>query len=164
MDFTTDKLRSMVRKWQTLIEAHVDVKTTDGFTLRMFCIAFTKKRQGQIKRTAYAQSSQVRTILLIGWLQQSVCCSALVVAAAAASHRAKLGSCDEGGDGAPWLINRQIAHADQAAVQRDPGAGVTAERKHSTAIRSLQDSTAAWSKVRSWSMSISTVAQAAQAK
>eukprot|EP00882_Tetradesmus_deserticola_P033025 GHRQ01037687.1.p1 GENE.GHRQ01037687.1~~GHRQ01037687.1.p1 ORF type:complete len:164 (-),score=83.80 GHRQ01037687.1:204-695(-) len=60
MDFTTDKLRSMVRKWQTLIEAHVDVKTSDGFTLRMFCIAFTKKRQGQIKRTAYAQSSQVR--------------------------------------------------------------------------------------------------------
>jgi small subunit ribosomal protein S3Ae len=59
MDFTTDKLRSMVRKWQTLIEAHVDVKTTDGFTLRMFCIGFTKKRQGQIKRTAYAQSSQV---------------------------------------------------------------------------------------------------------
>ena len=41
-----DKLRSMVRKWQTLIEAHVDVKTTDGFTLRMFCIGFTKKRQG----------------------------------------------------------------------------------------------------------------------
>ncbi|WIA16737.1 hypothetical protein OEZ86_008195 [Tetradesmus obliquus] len=62
MDFTTDKLRSMVRKWQTLIEAHVDVKTSDGFTLRMFCIAFTKKRQGQIKRTAYAQSSQIRTI------------------------------------------------------------------------------------------------------
>lgn len=59
MDFTTDKLRSMVRKWQTLIEAHVDVKTTDGYTLRMFCIGFTKKRQGQIKRTAYAQSSQV---------------------------------------------------------------------------------------------------------
>lgn len=62
MDYTTDKLRSMVRKWQTLIEAHVDVKTTDGFTLRMFCIGFTKKRQGQIKRTAYAQSSQIRSI------------------------------------------------------------------------------------------------------
>eukprot|EP00775_Hariotina_reticulata_P002662 gene2662-2962_t len=62
MDYTTDKLRAMVRKWQTLIEAHVDVKTTDGFTLRMFCIGFTKKRQGQIKRTAYAQSSQIRTI------------------------------------------------------------------------------------------------------
>jgi small subunit ribosomal protein S3Ae len=62
MDFTTDKLRGMVRKWQTLIEAHVDVKTTDGYTLRMFCLGFTKKRQGQVKRTAYAQSSQIRAI------------------------------------------------------------------------------------------------------
>ncbi|KAG2443863.1 hypothetical protein HXX76_002206 [Chlamydomonas incerta] len=62
MDFTTDKLRSLVRKWQTLIEAHVDVKTTDGFTLRVFCISFTKKRQGQIKRTCYAQSAQIRQI------------------------------------------------------------------------------------------------------
>jgi small subunit ribosomal protein S3Ae len=62
MDLTTDKLRSLVRKWQTLIEAHVDVKTTDGYSLRMFCIGFTKKRQGQIKRTAYAQSSQVTLI------------------------------------------------------------------------------------------------------
>lgn len=62
MDFTTDKLRSLVRKWQTLIEAHVDVKTTDGYMLRMFAIGFTKKRQGQIKRTAYAQTSQIRAI------------------------------------------------------------------------------------------------------
>nr|CCD22031.1 40S ribosomal protein S3A [Cupiennius salei] len=43
MDLTTDKLRSMVKKWQTLIEANVDVKTTDGYLLRMFCIGFTKK-------------------------------------------------------------------------------------------------------------------------
>ena len=62
MDLTTDKLRSLVRKWQTLIEAHVDVKTTDGYYLRMFCIAFTKKRQGQVKKTAYARSSQIRQI------------------------------------------------------------------------------------------------------
>ncbi|KAK9989494.1 hypothetical protein SO802_029733 [Lithocarpus litseifolius] len=47
MDFTTDKLRSLVRKWLTLIEAHVDVKTTDNYTLRMFCIGFTKRRQNQ---------------------------------------------------------------------------------------------------------------------
>ncbi|KAF3944234.1 hypothetical protein CMV_029274 [Castanea mollissima] len=62
MDFTTDKLRSLVRKWQTLIEAHVDVKTTDNYTLRMFCIGFTKRRQNQVKRTCYAQSSQIRQI------------------------------------------------------------------------------------------------------
>merc|ERR1712130_340248 len=62
MDFTSDKLRSLVRKWQTLIEAHGDVKTTDGYVLRMFCIGFTKKRDQQIKRTCYAQSSQIRQI------------------------------------------------------------------------------------------------------
>jgi len=62
MDFTTDKLRSLVRKWQTLIEAHVDVKTTDGYFLRLFAIGFTKKRSNQIKKTCYAQSSQVRQI------------------------------------------------------------------------------------------------------
>jgi hypothetical protein len=62
MDFTTDKLRSLVRKWQTLIEAHCDVQTTDGYRMRLFCIAFTKKRQNQIKKTCYAQSSQIRMV------------------------------------------------------------------------------------------------------
>jgi len=62
MSFTTDKLRSMVRKWQSLIEAHVDVKTTDGYVLRIFCIGFTKKRMNQLKKTCYANSSQQKTI------------------------------------------------------------------------------------------------------
>ncbi|KAK2098605.1 40S ribosomal protein S3-1 [Saguinus oedipus] len=31
MDVTRDKMCSMVKKWQTMIEAHVDVKTTDGY-------------------------------------------------------------------------------------------------------------------------------------
>lgn len=62
MNFTTDKLRSLVRKWQTLIEAHVDVKTTDNYSLRMFCIGFTKRRVNQVKRTCYAQSSQIRQV------------------------------------------------------------------------------------------------------
>ena len=62
MDFTSDKLRSLVRKWQTLIEAHVDVKTSDGYLLRLFCIAFTKKRPNQVKKTTYAKSSQVKEI------------------------------------------------------------------------------------------------------
>merc|ERR1711998_346032 len=62
MRFTTDKLRSLVRKWQSLIEAHCDVKTTDGYLLRLFCIGFTKRRQFQIRKTSYAQSAQIRAI------------------------------------------------------------------------------------------------------
>jgi len=62
MDLTTDKLRSLVQKWHTLIEAHADVKTTDGYVLRLFCIAFTKSRMNQQRNTSYAQTSQVRKI------------------------------------------------------------------------------------------------------
>jgi len=62
MDFTNDKLRSLVRKWQTLIEAFVDVKTLDGYVMRLFCIGFTKKRQNQLKKTCYANSSQQKLI------------------------------------------------------------------------------------------------------
>jgi small subunit ribosomal protein S3Ae len=62
MDFTSDKLRSLVRKWQTLIEAHLDVKTTDGYLIRLFCIAFTKRRPNQVKKTTYAQTAQIREI------------------------------------------------------------------------------------------------------
>jgi len=62
MDLTTDKLRSLVRKWFTLIEAHVDVKTTDGYILRLFSIGFTKRRNNQVKRTTYAQTAQVKAI------------------------------------------------------------------------------------------------------
>ncbi|KAJ1311034.1 hypothetical protein OPQ81_009540 [Rhizoctonia solani] len=62
MDFTSDKLRSLVRKWQTLIEAHVDVKTTDGYLLRLFAIGFTKRRATQVRKTTYAQTAQVREI------------------------------------------------------------------------------------------------------
>lgn len=62
MDFTSDKIRSLVRKWQTLIEANIDVKTTDGYLLRMFAIGFTKKRPNQVKKTTYAKASQIREI------------------------------------------------------------------------------------------------------
>jgi len=63
MDMTRDKLCSLIRKWQTLIEANVDVRTTDGYVLRMFAIAFTKKQSNQApKSTCYAQSGQVRNI------------------------------------------------------------------------------------------------------
>jgi len=62
MDLTTDKMRSIVRKWQTTIEANVDVKTTDGITLRLFCIGFTRKNPNSQKKTCYAQHQQVKNI------------------------------------------------------------------------------------------------------
>jgi len=63
MDMTRDKVCSLIKKWQTLIEAHVDIKTTDGYFLRVFCIGFTRKQKTQRDRsTCYAQAGQVRAI------------------------------------------------------------------------------------------------------
>lgn len=62
MSFTTDRLRSLVRKWHTLIEAIVDVKTTDGYLVRVFCIGQTKRRGLQVAKTSYAQGAQVKRI------------------------------------------------------------------------------------------------------
>ncbi|OZJ03667.1 40S ribosomal protein S1 [Bifiguratus adelaidae] len=62
MDFTADKLRSLVKKWQSLIEAFLDIKTTDGYLVRLFVIAFTSRRRNQVKKTTYAQSAQIRQI------------------------------------------------------------------------------------------------------
>lgn len=62
LTLTTDKLRSLVRKWQTLIECYVDAKTTDGYVVRVFLIGFTARRQNQVKKTYYAQTSQIRQI------------------------------------------------------------------------------------------------------
>jgi len=67
MDLTNDRLRSLVRKWQSLIEAHVDVKTLDGYIVRMFCIAFTAKQDNAVRHkghplTTYAQSGRIHLI------------------------------------------------------------------------------------------------------
>jgi len=62
MEISRDKLCSLVKKWQTTIECHTDVKTTDGFVLRVFTIGFTKRHPSQLKRHAYAQATQVKRI------------------------------------------------------------------------------------------------------
>lgn len=49
----------MVKKWQSLVEANIDVRTTDGYLLRVFCIGFTTKDQMSQRKTCYAQHSQV---------------------------------------------------------------------------------------------------------
>ena len=63
MDITTDKLRSMIKKKQTTIEAFTDVKTTDGFLLRVFCIGFTRNPKEATRETSYAQHSKVSVTL-----------------------------------------------------------------------------------------------------
>jgi len=62
MTLTRDKICSLIKKWHTLIEAHVDVKTTDSYVVRMFCIGFTKRRADQVKSSCYAQTAQIRKI------------------------------------------------------------------------------------------------------
>merc|ERR1719188_2273615 len=62
MTLTRDKLCSLIRKWHSMIEAHVDVKTTDSYLVRMFVIAFTKRRSDQVKTNCYAQTAQIRKI------------------------------------------------------------------------------------------------------
>jgi len=62
MTITRDKMCSLIRKWGTMIEAHVDVKTTDGYLVRLFVMSFTKRRPDQVKTNCYAQSAQIRKI------------------------------------------------------------------------------------------------------
>ena len=45
-----------------MFEAHVDVKTTNGYLLPLFCVGFTKNCNNQIQKTSYAQHQQVHQI------------------------------------------------------------------------------------------------------
>nr|XP_058897403.1 small ribosomal subunit protein eS1-like [Kogia breviceps] len=57
-DLMHDKMCSMVKKWQTMIEAHVDVKM-----LRLFCVGSTEKWNNQIQEESdYARHQQVHQI------------------------------------------------------------------------------------------------------
>ena len=62
MSMTKDKLAALVSKWHTLIEGHVDAKTSDGYILRLFCIGFTSRAKRQVKATSYATSSKIKAI------------------------------------------------------------------------------------------------------
>jgi small subunit ribosomal protein S3Ae len=70
MDFTQDKIRSLIRKRQGMVEINHDVKTTDGYVLRVFVVGFTKRQRFQKKATSYAQRAHIeklrrRTIQII---------------------------------------------------------------------------------------------------
>ena len=59
MSLTTNKLRTMEKKWQTLIEGNIDVMTTDCYMPSIFCIGFTRKQDLYTKKTCYAQAQPV---------------------------------------------------------------------------------------------------------
>jgi len=62
MDMTRDKLCQYIKKWQTLIDAHCEAKTQDGYVLRVFVTAFTGRQPGQARKTSYAQQQQIKQI------------------------------------------------------------------------------------------------------
>jgi small subunit ribosomal protein S3Ae len=62
MDITRDKLCSLVKKWHSLIEAFVQAKTNDGYLVRIFAIAFTRRHKHQVKATCYAKASQAKQL------------------------------------------------------------------------------------------------------
>ncbi|KAJ3048423.1 ribosomal 40S subunit protein S1B [Rhizophlyctis rosea] len=59
MDFTSDKLRSLVKSW---IEAFVDAKSTGGYLLRLFTIAFTQRRKNQLHKSTLPTNAQIGAI------------------------------------------------------------------------------------------------------
>jgi len=62
LDMTRDKLSSYLKKWQTTIDVQAEVKTQDGYILRIFVVAFTNRQSGQIRKCSYAQHAQVKQI------------------------------------------------------------------------------------------------------
>jgi small subunit ribosomal protein S3Ae len=62
MELTRDKQCALIKKFHSLIEAYADVKSTDGYTVRLFVLAFTQRRADQVKTNCYAQSAQIRKI------------------------------------------------------------------------------------------------------
>ncbi|KAM0675641.1 40S ribosomal protein S3a [Gurleya vavrai] len=62
MELTTDKARGIIRKWHTLIEGNLAVRTQDGYTLRVFVMAQSKRGEGFLKARCYIQTATVKKI------------------------------------------------------------------------------------------------------
>ncbi|KAF5220545.1 hypothetical protein ECC02_006394 [Trypanosoma cruzi] len=62
MEMTSDRVYFLLRKWCTTIEAAVEAKTADGYTLRLFVIAFTKKQSNQLSKNCYAKTRLVKWV------------------------------------------------------------------------------------------------------
>ena len=56
-----------LKKWQTMIEAHVDVKIIDGYLLHLFCVGFTKKCNNQIWKAPMPSTKRSTRPARGGW-------------------------------------------------------------------------------------------------
>ena len=57
-----EKISAMIKKRQSLIEVYADVKTKDGSLFRIFVVAVTTRRPGQLKLNSYAKSSRIKLL------------------------------------------------------------------------------------------------------
>ena len=62
LDTTRDHMSALIKKWHTLIDTFVDAKTNDGFLLRLFAFAISRKKKTQQRATSYLQLSQIKQI------------------------------------------------------------------------------------------------------
>lgn len=74
LSLTRDKLCQMIKKRHSLVEAICDCKTTDGYIVRLFVLAFTRDAPGQKAVFSYAQSAQIKKIRrkIVATVQQVV--------------------------------------------------------------------------------------------
>jgi len=57
MSLAKYKIYYMIRKYCSLIEAFTEARTKDGYVLRVFCIGYTYRKAGQVRKTSYAKAS-----------------------------------------------------------------------------------------------------------
>jgi len=62
LDCTRERVFSLLRKGQSLLDFWVDVKTNDKYILRIFVIACTKRQFNQKSKNCFAKSSQIRAM------------------------------------------------------------------------------------------------------
>merc|ERR1712151_82219 len=62
INMVREKLYFFLRKKMSLIDVFADVKTADGYFLRVLVTTFTSRKQGQVKSNTYAKTSQIRAI------------------------------------------------------------------------------------------------------
>jgi small subunit ribosomal protein S3Ae len=62
MRLTTDKVKGIVKKWHTLIEAQRDIVSKEGNVYRVTMNAITRRTPNWTKKTCYAKSSEVKKI------------------------------------------------------------------------------------------------------